>query len=103
MVFSIVRGAIILFLIASRETSVQFSIAILRIGLINIELRILIDAISTLFLFTVRLISLSVLYFSYDYIIEEKFFARFHVLLIRFVLSIVILILANNLPFVIVG
>lgn len=103
MIFSIVRGAIILFLIASRETSVQFSIAILRIGLINIELRILIDAISTLFLFTVRLISLSVLYFSYDYIIEEKFFARFHVLLIRFVLSIVILILANNLPFVIVG
>lgn len=103
MIFSIVRGAIILFLIASRETSVQFNIAIFRIGLVNIELRILIDAISTLFLFTVRLISLRVLYFSYDYIIEEKFFARFHVLLIIFVLSIVILILANNLPFVIVG
>ena len=68
-----------------------------------VNVRFLIDKITALFSFTVGLISLGVFFFRYDYIKEEKFFSRFHWLLISFILSILILIYSNSLVAVIVG
>lgn len=56
-----------------------------------------------LFSATVSLISLSVFTYRFEYIKDQKFFARFHLLLFLFVLSIVFLILSPNLIFSMLG
>lgn len=63
----------------------------------------LLDIFARVFLLTVSLISLSVFTFRFSYISPQKFFGRFHVLLIIFVLSIILLILSSNLIFTLVG
>jgi NADH-ubiquinone oxidoreductase chain 5 len=58
---------------------------------------------SLLFIFCVLIISYAVFNFSYSYILSYKFFSRFHLLLLVFVTSILILIRSSNLFFTIVG
>jgi len=55
------------------------------------------DRISIIFFLTVILISRSVLVFSLDYIKNDLFFNRFHLILLRFIFSIVLLIFTPNL------
>lgn len=69
----------------------------------QLELPIVIDEKSAIFLFTVRIISLSVFLFSKDYINLEKFTARFHRLVIVFVKSIFCLILIPNFIGLLIG
>lgn len=69
----------------------------------RIEVRLIVDLRSSIFLTAVSLISFSVFRFSYSYISSYKFFSRFTLLLFIFVLSIVILIFSANLIFVILG
>ena len=78
----------------------------LHLGKINSlvwEAALLFDKFRLPFKFTVLLISYSVFSFSYSYIISQKFFSRFHILLTVFVLSILFLIFSSNLMFIILG
>jgi len=70
---------------------------------LSIEVSFLLDIFARVFVLTVSIISLSVFTFRFRYISPQKFFGRFHVLLITFVLSIILLILSSNLIFILVG
>ena len=70
---------------------------------LSIEISFLLDIFARVFLLTVSLIRLSVFTFRFRYISPQKFFGRFHLLLIIFVLSIILLILSSNLIFTLVG
>lgn len=61
------------------------------------------DVYSSSFLFTVRIISSSVFLFSLSYIREEPNFTRFHLLILRFVISMYILISRPNLVRLLLG
>ena len=63
----------------------------------------ILDNISFYFLFLVRLISGSVIIFSTRYIINEKFFSRFIILVFFFVISMYLLILRPNLIRLLLG
>ena len=74
-----------------------------RVFSTSVEALILIDYISSFFIGTVILISRRVILFSHSYIYKEKFFLRFHLLLILFIFCIVILIVSTNLIRIILG
>ncbi len=61
------------------------------------------DKYSLAFLFTVGLISRCIFLFSSSYIGNEKYFLRFHLLVLRFVFSIVLLIISPNLVRLLLG
>ena len=64
---------------------------------------LMLDQIRILFVFSVSLISFSVLNFSKSYIIRDKNFTRFHFLLITFILRIYFLILSPNIVRLLLG
>jgi len=70
---------------------------------LSLEVSLILDVFARVFLLTVSLISLAVFSFRFRYIASQKFFGRFHVLLITFVFSIFLLILSSNLIFTLVG
>lgn len=72
-------------------------------GGVSLELPIFLDLYSRLFLITVRLISAAVYMFSVSYIIGERFFSRFHLILLSFVASISLLIVSPNLVSLLLG
>ena len=72
-------------------------------GPLSFSFPVFLDRISIRFIFTVRIISLRVILFSRDYIIQEPHYVRFHILVGRFVLSIFILILSPRLLFILIG
>ena len=57
---------------------------------------LILDIVSLTFLITVTLISMSVIFFSTRYITNEKFFSRFVLLVLSFILRILLLILRPN-------
>jgi len=67
------------------------------------EITFLIEPTSLGFRSVVLLISGSVLMFSKYYIEPEKFFSRFHLLVLRFVLSIIVLIFGVRMLTLILG
>ena len=69
----------------------------------NIHFILILDNMSIYFLFLVRLISGSVIIFSTRYIINEKFFSRFIILVFFFVISMYLLILSPNLIRLLLG
>ena len=89
---------IILFYLISENTNSVFIISwkIIAKGSSNIELLLLFDLISIIFLIAVLIITSSVIIFRYSYIENEKFFNRFHWLIFLFVCSILILICRQN-------
>lgn len=74
-----------------------------QINSVAVEFVILLDYISISILLTVVIISLSVFTFSAGYMSKEKFFFRFHWILLLFVVSIFFLIISPNLLRVILG
>jgi len=74
-----------------------------QINRFKIELNLLLDYISISISLTVFLISISVFLFSTYYISIEKFFFRFHLTLLLFVISIIILVLRPNLFALLIG
>lgn len=64
---------------------------------------LLLDTLSVIFLFTVGLITTAVLVFRHSYMAEDKYFFRFHILLLLFVLRIFFLILRPNLVGLLLG
>ena len=76
---------------------------VLNMGRLRVDLRYLVDTESSIFLFTVRLISYAVFNFRYSYMSGDKFFPYFNILLFIFVFSMVILIFSSNLMGMILG
>jgi NADH:ubiquinone oxidoreductase subunit 5 (subunit L)/multisubunit Na+/H+ antiporter MnhA subunit len=64
---------------------------------------LLLDCVRVVFIFTVFLITTRVYLFSFNYIEEEKFFDRFHLILFSFVASMVLLILSPRLLSALIG
>ena len=86
---------------AARILLVEYNFFVLR----GYRLRfvLLLDSLSVLFLVTVRLITTAVLVFRHAYMAEDKYFFRFHLLLLLFVLRIFFLILRPNLVGLLLG
>ena len=76
---------------------------VISINSTNIHLIFILDRISIFFIFLVRLISGRVIIFSTRYIMLEKFFSRFIMLVFFFILSIFLLILRPNLIRLLLG
>lgn len=72
-------------------------------GSAPVELTFLLDNVSILFLFTVILISIRVLFFSFSYMARDPYFSRFHLLVCRFIISMILLILSPNLVTALLG
>ena len=76
---------------------------VISISSSNIHFILILDRISIYFLFLVRLISGSVIIFRTRYMMNEKFFSRFIILVFFFVMSIYLLILRPNLIRLLLG
>ena len=96
-----IRIPIWVFTAARKHSYYYWSVLILNSA--GIDIGFIVDLRSTLFFTTVSLISFAVFRFSYSYIAPYKFFSRFTILLFIFVLSIIILIFASNLIFIMLG
>ena len=68
-----------------------------------LELRFLIDKYTMIFLGSVLVIRGSVLLFSRGYMAQEKYSLRFHLLVLTFVLSMLLLVVRANLIGVLLG
>jgi len=69
---------------------------VFQTGRAKILMVLILDLVSVLFLITVTLISISVIFFRTSYIANEKFFSRFLFLVLSFVCRILLLILRPN-------
>ena len=69
----------------------------------NFDLILLVDIYRNMFVFTVMIISFSVYLFRLDYIENDKYTSRFHLILLRFIASIIFLILSPNIISALVG
>ena len=76
---------------------------ILKIEGLSLSLIVVLDIYSVSFLSRVFLISSCVLRFSSSYISEEKYFVRFHLLVLRFIGAMCLLVLSPNLLRVLLG
>lgn len=74
-----------------------------RLNSVNIELILLIDWISLLFISFIIIISSIIILYRYIYIINDKFIKRFIFLILLFVLSIVLIIIRPNVISIIFG
>ena len=103
MLFSIgVTGGILFFYTAQAEI-IFLEIPFITIINWSMNFVLMLDQIRILFVFSVSLISFSVLNFSKSYIIRDKNFTRFHFLLITFILRIYFLILSPNIVRLLLG
>lgn len=75
----------------------------IRLNSINIEVIMLIDWISILFISFIIIISSIIILYSYVYIVRDKFIKRFIFLILLFVLSIVLIIIRPNIIRIIFG
>ncbi len=94
---------LICFYLIINKIIVYSSIELFRLGSVQFNLPILLDYTSIVFLITVSVIAGSVIVFSLDYMAQEKFFLRFHLLVALFVGSIFLLILSPNLVSILLG
>lgn len=92
-----------MFFLISQSEIVFLEIPIANLLNWSINFVLIIDQISTLFIFRVSLIRFRVLNFSKSYIINDKNFIRFHYLLITFILRIYFLILRPNIVSILLG
>merc|ERR1711893_273226 len=104
--FFLIRFRLIIFYIAlliinKYEFIVEWEVIIINSSIVN--LTFIIDIISLYFLRLVSLISGRVIIFSSSYIIKEKFYSRFLILLFIFIISIYLLILSPNLIRLLLG
>lgn len=76
---------------------------VFQTGRAKILMVLILDLVSVLFLITVTLISISVIFFRTRYIANEKFFSRFLFLVLSFVCRILLLILRPNSVRILLG
>lgn len=85
------------------DYGIIFEWLVVRINSINIELILLIDWISLLFISFIIIISSIIILYRYVYIMGDKFIKRFIFLILLFVLSIVLIIISPNIIRIIFG
>lgn len=83
--------------------SVFFDFALGTVGGLSLDIVMLFDPMRLAFLFSVSVIATAVMSFAKSYIGGEVFFARFSLLVIRFVSSMYLMILRPNLIRVLLG
>lgn len=86
-----------------RDYRIVLEWLIISLNSINIELILLIDWISLLFISFIIIISSIIILYRYVYIIGDKFIKRFIFLIILFVLSMVLIIISPNIIRIIFG
>ena len=86
-----------------RHRLVIFDFGLIVLGGVRFNFILLFDIFRIVFLFAVTIISGSVYTFRRSYIRPDKYFVRFHFLLLSFVASMVLLILRPNLISVLIG
>lgn len=91
------------FLLMLSECQVYVFLPVVVLGHRPLEVLVLLDKTSCIFLITVTIISIAVFTFRWSYIAREKFYTRFRVLLLSFVASIMVLILCPNLFTILLG
>ena len=91
------------FLLMLSECQVYVFLPVVVLGYRPLEVLVLLDKTSCIFLITVTIISIAVFTFRWSYIAREKFYTRFRVLLLSFVASIMVLILCPNLFTILLG
>ena len=90
-------------IINSNKLEIIVEWEVIRINSINIHLIFIFDLLSFYFIRLVSLVSGRVILFSTAYIIKEKFFSRFILLVFLFILSIYLLILSPNFISLLLG
>jgi NADH:ubiquinone oxidoreductase subunit 5 (subunit L)/multisubunit Na+/H+ antiporter MnhA subunit len=76
---------------------------VLSVGSSNILFVLIFDFMSMLFVFTVSLVSCGVMVFRGRYMAGEKYYRRFIMIVIRFIISMFLLILRPNLIRILLG
>lgn len=76
---------------------------VLSVGRGSVLFVLVFDFMSILFVFTVRLVSCGVMVFRGRYIAGEKYYSRFIMIVIRFIISMFLLILRPNLISILLG
>lgn len=94
---------IVTFAVLLSQSQLFIFLPVIRLGQSPIELILLFDKTSCVFLTTVTLISVSVFTFRRSYISGDKFYTRFSTLLLSFVISMLVLILCPNLFRILLG
>jgi NADH-ubiquinone oxidoreductase chain 5 len=93
-------GGLLFFIL---DFSLLLSWSILNHAMLKVEIVLMLDSYSLLFGGRVSIISGLIFIYSLGYMSEEKFFLRFHVILIRFVSSMLMLIFRVNLISLLLG
>lgn len=99
----LVANVTVTFAVILSQSQLFVFLPVVRLRQRPIELILLFDKTSCVFLTTVTLISVSVFVFSRSYISADKFYIRFSVLLLSFVISMLVLILCPNLFSILLG
>ena len=94
--------SLFLFLLTLRK-DIYVEWLVFQTGRAKILMVLILDLVSVLFLITVTLISISVIFFRTRYIANEKFFSRFLFLVLSFVCRILLLILRPNSVRILLG
>lgn len=76
---------------------------VLSVGSSSVLFVLIFDFLSTLFMFTVSLVSCGVIVFRGRYMASEKYYSRFIIIVLRFIVSIFLLILRPNLIRILLG
>lgn len=76
---------------------------IFRVNSLNVEIILLVDWVSLLFIGIIFLISSIIMVYRYSYIGEEKFIKRFIYLVILFIFSMIIIIISPNIISIMFG
>nr|YP_010872895.1 NADH dehydrogenase subunit 5 [Pheidole megacephala]WGV34083.1 NADH dehydrogenase subunit 5 [Pheidole megacephala] len=85
------------------EYSVMMEWLMISLNSLNIELMLLVDWISLLFISFIMLISSMIILYSYIYMMGHKFIKRFIFLIMLFVLSMVLMIISPNIISIMFG
>nr|YP_010341269.1 NADH dehydrogenase subunit 5 [Stenamma diecki]UNZ99523.1 NADH dehydrogenase subunit 5 [Stenamma diecki] len=85
------------------EMSIMMQWLMMSMNSMNLELYLLLDWVSLLFISMVLLISSMIMLFSYIYMGQEQYFVRFIYLVILFVMSMILMIISPNIISILFG
>nr|YP_214895.1 NADH dehydrogenase subunit 5 [Centruroides limpidus]AAV53589.1 NADH dehydrogenase subunit 5 [Centruroides limpidus] len=86
-----------------KNFTILLSFCFISLASTNLEMILIMDYISMMFSTTVLIISSMVLWFSEEYMAEEKYPLRFNYLVLLFILSMIMLITSPNLMSILLG
>lgn len=97
------RAQVALVNVLLNQTKAVVTYQYLTLPYFHLRIRVLLDLKSIMFFLRVRAIRAAVLAFSRTYISNEKFSGRFHLLVLVFVVSIIILIFSPDFLTLLIG